>query len=162
MTARLKGKTRHEQIQREIDKTEKGSLERETLRAAAAKQITSPEAVQAAEHRLEPLSYLLEPNPRSMKRLANAYSLNRARSFLEGRDVSIEALARWTIIELRWPMLADYLTTNWPEIAARTLAPEAFPPGIQNLLSDADVVAVVGNRDEPGHLDVKALRLILD
>jgi len=158
----LAGKTSHEDIQKEIDRTEEGSLERETIRAAAAKQITSPEAIRAAEHRLQPLAGLLEPNPRSMKRLVNAYGLNHARAFLEGRTVAVEALARWTIIELRWPILADYLATNWSDFAAGTLTTGQFPEGIRALLADADVKEVFGGADEPSRLTVETLAPILE
>lgn len=158
----MKGKVRHEDIQHEIEKAEEGSMKRETLRAAAAKQITSPEAIRVAEHRLQPLAGLLEANPRSMKRLVNAYGLNHARAFLEGRDVSVEALARWTIIELRWPLLADYLVRNWPEIAGGILAPSAFPDQIRELLTDAEVRAAIGADGETGQLNLEALKSILD
>ena len=156
----LQGKTSHEEIQQQIDRTEEGSLERETLRAAAAKQITSPEAIRAAEHRLQPLAGLLEPNPRSMKRLVNAYGLNHARAFLEGRTVEVEALARWTIVELRWPILADYLASNWSDIDAGTQA--LHPEAIRALLADSDVVEVFGNGDDVGRLTKESLRPILE
>jgi hypothetical protein len=158
----MAGKARHEDIQRVINKSEPGTLQREMLQAEAAKRITSPEAVRAAEHRLQPLGHLLEANPRSMKRLVNAYGLNHARAFLEGRKVSVEALARWTIIELRWPLLADYLTRNWPEIAAGVLPPAAVPAEIRELMSDPDVRAVIGIDREKGRLTIRSLRPILD
>lgn len=158
----MKGKTRHEDIQQEIEKAEEGSLKQEALRAAAAKQITSPEAIAAAEHRLQPFAHLLEANPRSMKRLVNAYGLNHARAFLEGRDVSVEALARWTIIELRWPLLADYVGRNWREIANGTLRVDAFPAPIRDLLVDLEVRDVIGREGESGRLTLEALKPILD
>jgi hypothetical protein len=158
----LKGKTSHEDIQKEIDRTEEGSLERETIRAAAAKQITSPEAIRAAEHRLQPLAGLLEPNPRSMKRLVNAYGLNHARAFLEGRTVAVEALARWTIVELRWPILADYLATNWSDVATGNLTSAQFPEVIRALLADSDVKEVFGRDGEIGRLTIETLSPILE
>jgi len=158
----LEGKTSHEEIQAEIDRTEEGSLERETIRAAAAKQTTSREAMQAAEHRLQPLSHLLEPNPRSMKRLVNAYGLNQARAFLEGRTVEVEALARWTIVELRWPILADYLATNWSDIADQSLSVAQFPDSIRALLSDSDVKEVFGHDGDGMPLTLATLGPILE
>jgi hypothetical protein len=158
----LKGKTQHEDIQRVIEKTVDGSPEREAIIAAAAKQVTSPEALRATEHRLQPLAHLLESNPRSMKRLVNAYGLNHARAFLEGRNVSVEALARWTIIELRWPLLAEHFAHNWPEISRGALAPRDFSDSIRTLLSNAEVRAVIGTPKDVGHLTVEALDPILD
>jgi hypothetical protein len=158
----LEGKTSHEEIQAQIDRTEEGSLERETIRAAAAKQTTSREAMRAAEHRLQPLSHLLEPNPRSMKRLVNAYGLNQARAFLEGRTVEVEALARWTIVELRWPILADYLASNWTDIADHSLSVAQFPEGIRALLADSDVKEVFGHADDAEQLTLATLGPILE
>lgn len=158
----LKGKTSHEEIQKQIDRAKEGSLERETLRAAAAKQITSPEAIRAAEHRLQPLAGLLEPNPRAMKRLVNAYGLNHARAFLEGRRVEVEVLARWTIVELRWPLLAEYLATNWTDIAAGSLRQSDYPELIRALLTDSDVCQVFGRPGEKGRLTLGSLKPILE
>jgi hypothetical protein len=158
--AKLKGKTRHEDMQREIDNST-NAMQRETLRAAAAKQITSPEAIKAAEHRLQNLAPLLEANPRSMKRLVNAYGLNHARAFLEGRKVAVEALARWTIIELRWPILANFLAENWTDVSDGGLSPAQFPEQIRTLLSDSDVREVFGRKGQTGRLTNVALGQIL-
>jgi len=158
----LRGKTSHEDIQSEIEKAPEGSLQRDVLRAAAAKQITSAEAIRASEHRLQPFAGLLEANPRSMKRLVNAYGLNHARAYLEGRNVSVEALARWTIIELRWPLLAEYVSQNWPEIVEESLVASAFPIHFRDLLADGEVRAVIGAEGEAGRLTLQALRPILD
>ena len=122
----LKGKTRHEDMQRVIDNAP-DPIQQEALRAAVAKQITSPEAIRAAEHRLQQFAPLLEANPRSMKRSVNAYGLNHARAILESRKVSVEALARWTIVELRWPVLANYLAENWTDIADGSWRLRSFP-----------------------------------
>jgi hypothetical protein len=82
------------------------------MRGATAKQITGATAERHTEHRLLAFAELLEPNPRSIKRIANAIGMQQAIQFLEGRNVSPEALARWTIIDLRWPALAEFLVAN--------------------------------------------------
>lgn len=87
-------------------------IQEQAMRAAAALKITSDEARHATEHRLRIFSDLLERNPRAMKRLVNAYGMHQASNILEGRRVDLDALARWTILELRWPVLADALTEN--------------------------------------------------
>lgn len=158
----LEGKTRKEDIQHEINKTVEGSLKRETFLAAAAKQTASAEAVRAAEHRLQPLARLLEANPRSMKRLVNAYGLSQARAYLENRDVSVEALARWTIIELRWPLLADHIVRNWPEIDLTAPPSKSDPNEIDKLLTSNSVRAVIGAPRAKGRLTKKNLGPILD
>lgn len=160
--ADLKGKTKQEDIQVEIDKTKKGSIERETLLAAAAKQTATPEALRAAEHRLQSFAHLLEANPRSMKRLVNSYGLNQARAYLENRNVSVEALARWTIIELRWPLLADHVVRSWPEIDLTTAPSRPDPDEIDRLLGSREVRQVIGAARAKGRLTRKNLRPILD
>lgn len=158
----LANKTTQEDIQREIDRTAPNSLERETWLAAAAKQTVSEETVAATKHRLERFAHLLEPNPRSMKRLVNAYGLNQARAFLEERKATAETLIRWTILELRWPLLTDYLAGNWPEIAAERLLAKDYPDAIRALLADPEVASVIGTGRDKGRLTIKALKPILD
>jgi hypothetical protein len=98
-----------EALEAKIDQVRHDPVQEQAMRAAAAKQITRGEAQCETEHRLQRFADLLEPNPRAMKRLVNAYGLHQATHFLEGRRVSPDALARWTILELRWPLLADML-----------------------------------------------------
>ncbi len=159
--AGIEGKTRQEDIQDQIDKTREGTVERETLLAAAAKATTSAEAVRAVEHRLQPFATLLEANPRAMKRLVNAYGLNQARAYLEDRKVPVEALARWTIIELRWPLLADYIARSWPEIDLVNPGPSVEAPFGEMLKSHA-LVNVIGVEGVEGRLTRENLGPILD
>jgi len=74
--------------------------------------LSRPEVVEETEHFLAPYATLLEPNPRSMKRLVNAFGLQHAVNLLSGVDVPLEALARWTILEQRWPRLAELLAVD--------------------------------------------------
>lgn len=118
------------------------------LRAVAVEQSYAPEAQKQLEHRLRPFATLLEPNPRSMKRLVNAVAIARARCLLEGRAVALEPLARWTIIELRWPLVATWLADAPERIgqlgsaeARTTLAP---PPAILSVLESPTFAASLG------------------
>ena len=96
-----------------------------------------------------------------MKRLVNAYGLNQARAYLEDRKVSVEALARWTIIELRWPVLADYIAMSWPEI-------DLLDPGVAvaapfgDMLKSRAVLNVIGAEATEGRLTKENLGPILD
>lgn len=157
---KLKGTVRYEDIQQQIDDAA-NPVELETLRAAAAKQITSPEATKAAEHRLQKFADLLEPNPRAMKLTVNAWGLNQACVFLEGRKVDADALGRWTIVQLRWPLLADYLAENWTDIEEGALRPAAYPDNIRALLTDIDVRKVFDGGPEEGRLNRASLKDIL-
>jgi hypothetical protein len=82
------------------------------------------------------------PNPRSMKRFVNSYSALRDVRIMEGNLVQREPLALWTILETRWPSLADYLRIA-PE-AIELLAKSAdeleiIPTELRALFADAEV-----------------------
>ena len=157
----LAGLVRHEDIQVVIERAAPGSVEREALQAVAAKRSASPEADREAEHRLQPLASLLEPNPRAMKRLINAYGLNVARAYLEGRAISVEALARWTVVELRWPLLASHIMDRWDEISVTGLDARSAPAHIAALLREPDVLALFDERTGDGGLTRANLHNIL-
>ena len=135
--------------------------ERPQLRAAAALEITRAGHSEKLEHRLQSFTPLLEPNPRAMKRLVNAVGMAQARAFLEGRTVALDTLARWTLIELRWPLLADYLAANIDTVAlAHGTTVEGAPEPIAKLLGDGHVRAVIAPANEKG-LDAELLRGLL-
>lgn len=141
------------------------------LRHAAALQITSARAATATEHRLQKLSHLLEPNPRSMKRLVNAVGMAQARGILEGRSASPETRARWAMLSLRWPILADFIADNpeaierWKKPAAkakRAASPDTgWPPAVQALHGDRAVMEVVGGEGDEGALTLDSLAPLL-
>jgi hypothetical protein len=160
---KVEGKTSIEALQAVIDKAP--AAEQPALRAAAAVQITRPDAAQAVEHRLQRFAPLLEPNPRAMKRLVNAVGMAQARCFLEARTVSLDTLARWTLIELRWPLLAEYLADNIDAVDLVKAPPDAraaaaLPPLAAGLIADRQVCAIVAPKDEPG-LDATILAAML-
>ncbi|MEA3011883.1 MAG: hypothetical protein QOD42_428 [Sphingomonadales bacterium] len=132
---------------------------RSALRAAAAVEITRAKNSAKLEHSLQPFASLLEPNPRAMKRLVNAVGMAQARALLEGRTVSLDTLARWTLIELRWPLLADYLVDNIDaiEIARRNEPGEdAWPGPLEPLAADRHLCAIIRGGDKGG-LDTACL-----
>lgn len=114
--------------------------DRRAVREAAAQQITSLAATRTTEHLLAGLADLVEANPRAMKRLVNAVGMAQARLLLEERDVPLELLARWTLLELRWPVLATYLAAT----LGRTTQ---HPPPIDTLLADPLVRRVCAGLD---------------
>ena len=71
-------------------------------------------AREETQHALEPYAQLLDPTPRAMKRFIMSYSMLRAVRTAEGSVVGIGPLALWTILQNRWPLLADYLQ-EYPE-----------------------------------------------
>lgn len=129
-----------EGLQRAIDEAEaSGNVDIEmAVRGAAALKIASPAGAEILRHRFGDLAPLLEHNPRAIKRLINALGVNQAVLFLEGRKADPELLARWTIIELRWPQLADALVQQrqWLD------APETAKDPWRELLASPEVKAV--------------------
>lgn len=91
-------------------------LEQRLRREAAVRRLAAPELQRQTEHTLSKFATLLEPNPRAMKRLVNAYGVERAVQILEGNSSDIdrprEKLALWTILRSRWPLLAEFLSDH--------------------------------------------------
>lgn len=86
--------------------------EQRAIREEAVVRLAAPEIVERTEHALRSFAALLDPNPRSMKRLVNTYSVNRALATLSHLDIKRDRLALWTILSLRWPLLAEFLEQN--------------------------------------------------
>jgi hypothetical protein len=76
-----------------------------------------------AEHALTELTEELEPGPIVARHLYAAYCVQRTLQLLAGHDVddgplAIKRLGLWTIISLRWPLLADDLERYPSHLAA--------------------------------------------
>lgn len=130
------------------------------LRGLAVEQLATPEVSRHTEHELQKFSALLEPNPRSMKRFVNAYSVGLSSALLEERQVEPEQLALWTIVRMRWPDLADHLSLH-PELV-EALRPGtggvdgAIPQALLPLSGDTGLAAVLGFGEQS--LDEAAIR----
>jgi len=158
------GASTHEALSSAIAAHDGDAVLQEGLRAVAAKRITSRKAEQETAHRLQRFDELLESNPRSMKRLVNAYGLHQAAQYIETGGVNPETLARWTIVELRWPLLAEFLAGHpaaVTEIRGRRTA-EGVADALKPLLADDTLHAVLTGTGagDPG-LDEDAIRRIL-
>ena len=142
-------------------KAEINPIVQQAIRAEGARKLASEEVRPETEHRLQRFGVLIEANPRAMKRLANAVGMNLARAQIEGRDdVSFEGVARWTIIELRWPLLADWLAENPNRISGSVddFDPLSAGEEIRKLLDDQCVKDVIGSAREKGRLTAKLLQ----
>ena len=132
----------------------KDPIKQHGLRAVAAKRISSRKSEKSRAHFLQPFAGLLEPNPRAMKRLINAYGIQQAVNFLEGRRVDPRALALWTIIEMRWPLLANLLT-KYPALISEfgqetKPTDERIPDDLKDLFISPEIERVVqGNGISP-------------
>ena len=160
--------SRQEDLQAKVREAEESgdALQIQAMRAATAKRITSPEAALHTEHCLQAFAPLLEPNPRSMKRLVNAYAMHQATLLLAGRPVTSGPLARWTILEMRWPLLADFLALRPDCLAdlARPLGEHELlvvPIDLRPLFGDELIAEVIGVEGDGGRLDLPTLKTIL-
>ena len=96
----------------------------------------------APSHELAEFVTLLDPNPRSMKLFVNTYGVLRSLRALEEVFVGTAPLALWTVIEIRWPELADYLRAR-PETVDDWDAKKPLSPEAKRLLGDPDVETVL-------------------
>lgn len=149
---RLQTLTSREEIEAELEQAAGSPLRQQAIAEAAVLRLAEPELEEQTEHMLEPFAPLLERNPRSMKRLLNAYGMARAEEILRDagtagtngrRPITPEQLALWTILDLRWPLLADELALQ-PDIADEIVAQNATAPGdapqwLKDLWRDAEV-----------------------
>jgi KAP-like P-loop domain-containing protein len=139
------------------------AAEEAATRAAASKRLGDEDIRREVEHRLIPFAPLLEANPRAMKRLLNAYRIELRRTIAEGRQVGPEAvtpeqLALWTIVSMRWPLLADELARHPEELQSDTDLPSSN--GLAELRKSEEVRAVFdgeGVRARLTERDVRAL-----
>jgi hypothetical protein len=133
---------------------------RDRVAMAAVGRLAETKVVAATEHSLQRFGSLLPPNPRSMKRFVNAYSILRTVRTVEGNPVPSEPLALWTIIEIRWPSLADYLRTR-PEAIELLGKPaadlEAVPSDLRSLFGDPTLRRLV-EFEHGGPLTPKLIR----
>ena len=130
-----------------------GSSDRAAARAQrleAAKYFVTPEAEHEVAHTLEPFSRFIEPNPRSMKRLVNALGLTRAVAILQGAQVPEESMARWCILEMRWPLVAAALRRD-PALIASIGSPPAGHE-LEDALRDPALVALVAAEGVEGSM----------
>jgi hypothetical protein len=130
-------------------------------RIAAAIQLGTSEVEENTEHALRPFAPLLEPNPRSMKRLLNAFTLRRSIDVLARRSIDRDKLALCTILAIRWPLLMDYLVEHPENVEYRgnadglDMLDPAIGEELRELFQDDEVQAVFRFR---GKLDADAIR----
>jgi|GEM_PF-2120170 len=143
----LSGKYKEEDFKESINSYDGDLRTKQALRALAAKKITEVENRKTVAHSLKSFAEYVEGNPRAMKRLVNAYGMSQAVNFIAGRNVDRENLALWTIIELRWPLLADAILDN-PKIidymTNESLPHDVdMPKAIKELIRNKDVSSVM-------------------
>ncbi len=107
--------TTEQQILEQLSVQSDDPIHEQARRGAAIQRLAQENVEASTEYFLKSFAHLLEPNPRAMKRLVNAYALERDLALLtQGPDVLLnlekrKQLALWTILSLRWPLLEEYL-----------------------------------------------------
>ena len=157
-----------------LDRVSQGSpARRRAARAVAVRKLSTPELVQATEHTLARFAPLLEPNPRAMKRLVNAYGVERALQIIGGHSTALdhprERLALWTILKSRWPLLSDFLADE-PELVEQLkqgIVPDEVRADderayLATLFADDEVRRVVSGEVIGVDLDAESLRLLIE
>jgi len=112
--AKLQGLSEHEII-KEVNDGRSDPVQDIALRRAAILRLATPEMNVQTEHFLNQFALFMPPYPRAMKRLVNAYSLAMTTRILEQTNnllLERKRLALWTILTLRWPPLAEFLSKN--------------------------------------------------
>ena len=118
------------------DREERGGV----LRAGALR-LADVAVTEAQEHLLTQFGNLLERNPRNMKLFVNAYGIQRPMLFAMGQSLTSEQVALWSILEARWPQLADHLRQYPTHVSGA-----GAPAEISSLLALEEVKAVIGHQ----------------
>jgi hypothetical protein len=124
-------------------------------RAAVVLELNASRAMEKeAEHLLAQFTTIVPDNPRVMKRMVNAFAMRQAIGILERSITPPEVLARWTILEQRFPALADLLIEH-PEWT-QTLADETqedrenLPPPLVPFVDSEVIRDIIGNEKNHG------------
>ena len=137
------------------------------LRGEAVKRMAEPSFVSSSEHALREYADLLDPNPRAMKRFVNAYGVERALRTIEGLKPRPDQLARWVMVELRWPVLADVLRRDPDAVLMIGSDPQVLIDsdrerlaGAVGLINDPDVKRTILNADSRYGLPLDAAGIV--
>ena len=151
---------------------EKNRLADQVLWIKAVEMLEEEEVQEGMEQFLRPYHIFMERNPRSMKRLLSRYSINRVivvladPSLLETERHRAQ-LVLWTVLTLRWPLLADYLRDHVEHvefIRKGIRLPDSAGEELCDLALDDNVQAVVAGRDlgmEGEILEIESLKVLV-
>lgn len=108
----------------------------QAMREEAVVRLAAQEIEAHTAHVLAPFLDFLEPNPRAMKRMVNAYGVRRAIDVLRQGQTDRGVLALWTILEMRWPILSEHLAEHPDEVERIRAA------GEPTVAADDDLIAL--------------------
>jgi hypothetical protein len=151
MVQKLKGDLEAADTERQMLKVAEQAKElrdhgaRLDLLGSAAVKLADPNVEAKTVHVLQPFARFLDPNPRTIKRFVNAYGVLRAQRTLEAVFVDTNSLARWTIVELRWPVLAEYLRAHPEHVSEVGAESPEVQENLREIFSDEEAGAVVND-----------------
>lgn len=148
------------------------------IAAAVIKAAKTESFATSNRHRLTRFVDLMDANPRSMKLIVNAFgvyvNLTRVSGVLDMDEAFLDQVALWTILEIRFPRVAEYLA-RFPEqveVFATDSIPEKQPGGHQlpdyliTLLGNESLKKITGgcnlNGDVIAPLTTKAIGVIVN
>jgi hypothetical protein len=124
------------------------ATKRAAVREALVVRASAVDVVRETEYLLAGFHHLLEPNPRAMKRIVNAYGFEAKlelleRDWVEDDSDASSRLALWTIARLRWPALAEHLLQEPDHVeairSASTEDRDCLPGDLQYLCGREEV-----------------------
>lgn len=149
--------TSEQEILSKLYSKDSDAIKQQARREAAVERLTNVRVETSTLLFLEPFASLLESNPRAMKRLLNAYSIQRDIAILSGTDVLADTSLRkrlvlWTILRMRWPSLEPYLIQVATGRKHRQLDSET-----ELLLQNSGIQDVINGKGIGVALDLKAV-----
>lgn len=136
-------------------------LRQQMARQVAIERLADARVEASTTHFLAPFAHLVEPNPRAMKRLLNAYAVQRDLAILSGLVLENETLRKqlvlWTILCLRWPALERHFLEKAAGLAGHDRTPN---PEIAQLLDSSPVTAVLAGAAIGAKLDDTAIEVL--
>jgi len=157
----------------------KTDMHKQAMIAAAVIKAAKTESFTTSNrHRLTRFVDLMDANPRSMKLIVNAFgvyvNLTRVSGVLDMDEAFLDQVALWTILEIRFPRVAEYLA-RFPEqveVFATDSTAEKQPGGHQlpdyliTLLGNESLKKITGGCDLNGAviapLTTKAIGVIVN
>jgi hypothetical protein len=128
----FKGKDSNEVV-KDLIQPSRDAREGLVRRIAAVLESTSETSEKQILYTLRRFEDLIEPNPRAMKRLVNAYGIYQSLAFFQNPEVLSDAtrqdqFALWIIACHRWPAFMEWLEDH-PEAADALFVGEPRPEG---------------------------------
>jgi hypothetical protein len=116
------------------------------------------------ESEYQNLGRVLDQHPRTMKRFPQAYAVMQTLMADADPALTAQHIAGWTIVCLRWPLLAEYLAEHPKNVAQfRYDAPPAdAPDSVRGLFVRSQIVTIMRGLTSGTAFDERTIRLLTD